>query len=96
MILFYRLLVEILEIILFWQWFLQLLCVRLSFLCFILLLLGCLGLNNMNDVITVFQFCMNMATQILSFFMSNWVTSIFIIGCVVLLVVNLIFINKDE
>lgn len=50
----------------------------------------------MNEVITVFQFCMNMASQFLSFMMSNWVTSLFVYGSIILLVINLITINNDD
>lgn len=50
----------------------------------------------MNSVVTLFQFVMNMATQWLSLFMSNWITSVFIFGCVILMVVDLIVINRDD
>lgn len=50
----------------------------------------------MSAVVTVFQFVMNMASQWLGIFMGNWITSIFIFGCIVLMVIDLVVINKDD
>lgn len=50
----------------------------------------------MNDLISVFQFVMNLSTQLLSFFMGNWVTAILIFGCIVILVIDLVAVNKDK
>lgn len=50
----------------------------------------------MSDLISVFQFVMNMATQWLTFFMGNWVTAILVLGCIVLLVIDLVVVNKEK
>lgn len=50
----------------------------------------------MEYVGTIFTFLMNLATSVFQMFMGSWVTSIFIFGSVILLVVNLIAINRDS
>lgn len=50
----------------------------------------------MNDLISVFQFVLNMASQWLTFFMGNWVTAILIFGCIVILVIDLVAVNKEK
>lgn len=50
----------------------------------------------MNDVIEVFNYLMNLASQILGLFMGSWITSIFIFGSIILFVLNLLFINQDD
>lgn len=50
----------------------------------------------MESVLIVFQFILDLMATWLQFFMNRWVTAIFIIGAIFLLVINLIDINDKK
>lgn len=49
----------------------------------------------MESVITIATFLFNTAASLFSFFMGNWVTSLFFIGCVIVLILDVVISSSS-
>lgn len=49
----------------------------------------------MEAVVTVMNFLLQMATNLFSFFMSSWVTALFFVGAIVVLILDLVVTSSS-